>query len=137
MRIEYLLIGVVLIGAMAAGIGTVLIDMDSTYGVSTDTSFVQTFNKVDELKNRSMSMSDKLYGKEVTEGDQATDSISFLTGTISTFRKVWKSIGTVKILVQDSTTYLDIPPEWTAAFVTILAIAFVFTALGIYFKMKV
>jgi len=120
-KLTDLLIGLIVFAAIIAAIGFAIGDLNTNYGQNIDNPFNETYNKIDELNQLTVSLQGNLSGESVqTQGFFETVT----TGAFKVTRLIFGLPNIMITVVQDVATStqesLGLPPFVTVTIMTIV-----------------
>lgn len=124
MNFTSFIIALIIVSMFAGSFGIFLGDLTTTYNITTNTSFVDTYNKIDMLVNKTNQINNQVQGQESQEGDTTTSllKIGFATASI-----VYSAIGLVNSMINDISLTIGLPP-----FIVGGVLAIIIIILGLY-----
>ena len=132
--IQTYLIGVLLFMAIVVSLGGVAYTMTSTYssmsGVSMDSSFTNTYDKLDTITGHVSDVQSEF--EQADTGDQDASS-QFYGGALGTLKTIIPSLSLTQTILEDISDSIGIDPFWIAIIGTIISIMLFTTFLYMIF----
>lgn len=136
MKLSSFLVGIVMFSLIVGALVIPYGNLGKNYEIDVDTSFNETFNKIQSIENSSLSI-----GGDIQTEDPGALDVFFLAGRtiLSAPKTVFQSLGIVTSLLNAEGALvqkLGIPPIFLDAMLTIITLAVAFAVISLWARFK-
>lgn len=133
MRLQFFIIGILIASAFIVGTTVFIGDLQTYTGITVDTSYNDTYDKVDDMLNLTSEATDTLSGSDVvTTSDAALQIASF-----PVLKMVMNSFDVMIALIEDVGTDLGLPSWIVPVILGIVSVLLIFAVISTLFGRRV
>jgi hypothetical protein len=124
--IAKILIGVLVFGMVVGTFGIIYTDWGNTFHITPDSSFVSTYNKMNETNALAVKVSDTVSSGDVTS---STGAFGAMTTVATAIKLIMSEFDIVKEMATSGAVALGIPPIFASTFIAIILLVIIFTII--------